>query len=283
MAGRTPLELGCGATGGRGLAAGPRVCLTIGSSDSSGGAGIQGDIKALASVSCYAVTVLVGVTAQNTGGIVARHTVPVRFVLEQLRTVLDDVRVDAVKIGMTWSVDHVVAIADAVGSLGVPIVVDPVMVTAAGSSLSGPEIRETVIDRLLPLADVITPNVSEARMLTGEDRAHPARLVSGLIELGARAAVVTTGGSADADWFADREGEVRIVRGCFRTGAEHGAGCAHSAVVAGLLAAGVPVRQAVSIAAELAARGVRDGLSGVGRHVHPVDLLGLSGRSPADA
>lgn len=256
----------------------PRVCLTIGSSDSSGGAGIQGDIKAFAAVSCYAATVLVGVTAQNTGGVAARHTVPVAFVEQQLRTVLEDIHVDAVKVGMTWSPEHITVVADAIAVLRVPIVVDPVMVTAAGSSLSGLEIVHAVVDRLFPLADLITPNLTEARRLTGDADGHPKVLARRLVDLGARAAVVTMGGSEDGDWFADRAGQMRIRRACHQTGAEHGAGCAHSALITGLLAAGARLLDAVREAGEITSEGVRNGLISVGREVHPVDVLGLDGR-----
>jgi len=253
----------------------PKVGLTIGSSDSSGGAGIQGDIKAMASIGCYAQTVLVGVTAQNTTGVVARHTVPVDFVLTQLETVLADIRVDAVKVGMTWSHDHIEAIGGRLAGLDVPVVVDPVMVTAAGASLATGSLGEAVLKHLLPVATVVTPNLVEARLLTGLSGAAPRELAVSLVELGAAAVVVTCGGPEGGEWFADRTVSVEIRRPGYSTGAEHGAGCAHSALLAGLLAHGVPVRKAVELATTRAAAGVRDGLVSLGRGVHPVDVLGL--------
>ena len=255
--------------------AAPKVGLTIGSSDSSGGAGIQGDIKALASIGCYAQTVLVGVTAQNTTGVAARYTVPVEFVLTQLDTVLADVRVDAVKVGMTWSHEHIEAVGDRLAGLGVPVVIDPVMVTAAGASLAGASIGAAVVRHLFPVATVVTPNLAEARLLTGLTGAAPRQLAECLVELGAAAAVVTCGGPDGGEWFADDTTSVAIQRPGHTSGAEHGAGCAHSALVAGLLAYGLPVREAVAAATVRASAGVRDGLVGLGRGVHPVDLLGL--------
>src|SRR2546428_60747 len=110
------------------------VGLSIGSSDSSGGAGIQGDIKAMAAIGCYAATVLVGVTAQNTNGVTDRFTVPIDVVAAQLETVLSDIDVDAIKVGMTWSAAHIQAVGERLAEVNVPVVVDPVMVTAAGAS-----------------------------------------------------------------------------------------------------------------------------------------------------
>lgn len=261
----------------------PRVGLTIGSSDSSGAAGIQGDIKAMASIGCYAQTVLVGVTAQNTTGVVARHTVPVDFVLTQLDTVLDDIGVDAVKVGMTWSREHIEAIGDRLADLGVPVVVDPVMVTAAGASLAGAHISAAVLEHLFPVATVVTPNLEEARLLTGIADGTPQQLAERLVQLGAPAAVVTCGGPGGGEWFADHETSVALPRPGHRSGAEHGAGCAHSALIVGLLAHGLPVRAAVQEATIRAAAGVRDGLVSLGRGVHPVDLLKLGGLFQFDA
>ena len=253
----------------------PKVGLTIGSSDSSGAAGIQGDIKAMASIGCYAQTVLVGVTAQNTTGVVARHTVPVDFVLTQLETVLADIRVDAVKVGMTWSHEHIEAIGGRLADVDVPVVIDPVMVTAAGANLAGTGISSAVLRHLFPVATVVTPNLAEARLLTGLADAAPRELAQCLVDLGASAAVVTCGGPDGGDWFADHDSSVAIRRPGHRSGAEHGAGCAHSALIVGLLAHGLPVRDAVEAATTRASAGVRDGLVSLGRGVHPVDLLAL--------
>ncbi|MGP4111512.1 bifunctional hydroxymethylpyrimidine kinase/phosphomethylpyrimidine kinase [Streptomyces sp. 4N509B] len=260
--------------------AAPPVCLTIGSSDSGGGAGVQGDIKALAAIGCFAATVVVGVTAQNTTGVLGRHTVPVDFVCAQFDAVRADFAVRAVKVGTTWSAEHITAIASRLAGLPVPVVVDPVMVSAAGGDLAGSHARAALVDALFPVAEVVTPNVEEARLITGDDAAGPRTLAERLVELGARAAVVTSGGSHDGDWFADGRSLVRLDRPTHRTGAEHGAGCAHSALIAGLRAHGHPLPEAVRRATEIASRAVRDGLTSIGRGVHPVDTLGLSPRRP---
>jgi hydroxymethylpyrimidine/phosphomethylpyrimidine kinase len=255
-----------------------RVGLTIGSSDSSGGAGIQGDIKAMGAVGCYAATVLVGVTAQNTTGVAARLTVPVEFVGAQLDAVLSDVDVDAVKVGMTWSEGHIKAVSAKLSTIDVPVVVDPVMVTAAGTSLAGDGITDAVRRWLFPVATVVTPNLTEARLLTAMPDAAPRELAERLVALGARAAVVTCGGVDGGEWYAAAGESVAVARQGYGTGAEHGAGCAHSALITGLLAHGLSTHDAVMRATTLAAGGVRDGLVSVGQGVHPVDLLGLGRR-----
>ncbi|MEE6179653.1 bifunctional hydroxymethylpyrimidine kinase/phosphomethylpyrimidine kinase [Mycobacterium sp. 050134] len=251
------------------------VGLTIGSSDSSGGAGIQGDIKAMAAVGCYAATVVVGVTAQNTNGIMDRFTVPVDTVLTQLDAVLSDIDVDAIKVGMTWSAAHIQAVAERLGELDTPIVVDPVMVTAAGAKLAGACAVDAVRRWLFPIATVITPNISEARMLTGLSDGTPCEMAERLVEFGAAAAVVTCGGVDGGEWYAEDAISHELFRPGYVTGAEHGAGCSHSALLTGLLASGTPTRVAAEQATQLAAEGVRAGLISVGNGVHPVDMLGI--------
>jgi hydroxymethylpyrimidine/phosphomethylpyrimidine kinase len=264
----------------------PVACLTIGSSDSIGGAGIQGDIKAFASIGCYAATVVVGVTAQNTTGIRARYGIPLDVISDQLDAVLQDLPIRAIKVGTTWSVELVELIGIALSSVDVPVVVDPVMVTAAGGWLSGDgdRIRQAVIDMLFPVAEVITPNLPEAELLAGSDPGvHDHReLAEQLVRLGARSVVVTSGRDLHGDWFFD--GDQHHVTAGVRhdTNADHGAGCAHSALLAGLLGRGVALRNAVEIARRRAGAAVGSGLTHLGGGAHPVDTLGLASRHPGD-
>ncbi|MGP4110786.1 bifunctional hydroxymethylpyrimidine kinase/phosphomethylpyrimidine kinase [Streptomyces sp. 4N509B] len=276
-------------TGTDGDAAAVPVCLTIGSSDSGGGAGIQGDVKAYAAVGCYAATVVVGVTAQNTTGISDRWAVPVPMVLEQLRAVLEDFPVAAAKIGTTWSVELLEALAPPLREMtagGTPLVVDPVMVTAAGSWLSDSgRIRDSVIETLFPLATALTPNRREAELLVGAAPGTTSReeLAEALVGLGARAVVITAGTDESGDWFHDGRRHTHIPGPRHATGAEHGAGCAHSSLLAGLLAQGWPLLDAAVEAHRRAARSVRGGHLGIGRAVHPVDALGLAAHAAAPA
>lgn len=260
----------------------PLACLTIGSSDSVGGAGIQGDIKAFASIGCYAATVVVGITAQNTIGVRTRYPIPLDVISDQLGAVLDDLPIRAIKVGTTWSVEVVELIGAALAAVEVPVVVDPVMVTATGSWLSddGDRIRRTVIDVLFPIADVITPNLREAELLAGSGPGeHNHReLAERLARLGARSVVVTSGRGQPGDWFFD--GDRHYVTAGVRhdVNADHGAGCAHSALLAGLLGRGVAMLDAVEIARDRAGAAVLSGLTHLGEGAHPVDTLGLASR-----
>lgn len=254
------------------------ACLTIGSSDSSGGAGIQGDIKAFATVGCYAATVLVGVTAQNTTGVAARHGLPLDLVADQLHAVLTDLPVRGVKVGTAWSADLLRLLGDTLTDLSVPIVVDPVLVTAAGALLSDvDDTRTALVKCLFPLATVVTPNRREAELLVGAagSRLDRRQLAEELVALGAPAAVVTADPTDNGDWFFDGRTHHHLSGAWHDTNCEHGAGCAHSALTTGLLAQGAPLLTAVATARGLASNGVRDGLSHLGAGVHPVDVLDL--------
>src|SRR4051812_27236292 len=143
----------------------PPAVLSIAGSDSGGGAGIQADLKAFARCGVHGMTAITALTAQSTVGVTGIHPVPGEFVVEQVRTVLEDIGVDAVKIGMLGSVEIVEAVETALGLLapGTPIVIDPVMVAESGAVLLDDPARTAIVERLLPLATVITPNIPEAR------------------------------------------------------------------------------------------------------------------------
>src|ERR1700730_4467804 len=144
----------------------PRV-LTIASSDSGGGAGIQADLKAFARCGAHGMSAIVALPAQNTVGVRAIHEVPPEFVRAQIDAVLDDIGADAAKTGMLFSAPLIEAVADALAMRGLPLVVDPVMVASSGSTLLLADAIGTLIARLFPLATVVTPNLPEAQALTG--------------------------------------------------------------------------------------------------------------------
>src|SRR5262245_26300890 len=144
----------------------PRA-LTIASSDSGGGAGIQADLKAFAAAGCHGMSVLVALTAQNTVGVTAIHELPPDFVTAQLAAVFDDIGVDAAKTGMLFSAELIAIVADFLETHPVPLVVDPVMVASSGAQLLEEDAVETLVARLFPLATVITPNQDEATALVG--------------------------------------------------------------------------------------------------------------------
>jgi hydroxymethylpyrimidine/phosphomethylpyrimidine kinase len=141
--------------------------LTIATSDSGGGAGIQADLKAFAAGGCHGMSALVALTAQNTVGVTAIHELPPEFVTAQLEAVFDDVGVDAAKTGMLFSARLIETVADFLEDQSIPLVVDPVMVASSGARLLEDDAVETLIERLLPLATVVTPNLAEAQVLAG--------------------------------------------------------------------------------------------------------------------
>src|ERR671934_2216143 len=142
-------------------------CLTIATSDSGGGAGIQADLKAFAAAGCHGMSAIVALTAQNTVGVTAVHEAPVAFVRAQLDAVFTDIGVDAAKTGMLFSRSLIETVADYLHHHRVPLVVDPVMIASSGARLLQADAVETLVTRLFPLATVVTPNLAEAEVLAG--------------------------------------------------------------------------------------------------------------------
>jgi hydroxymethylpyrimidine/phosphomethylpyrimidine kinase len=257
--------------------------LSIAGSDSGGGAGIQADVKAFARCGVHGMTAITALTAQNTLGVTGVHPVPAAFIVEQVVAVVEDIGVDAVKIGMLGTAETVRAVREALGHLGdrVPIVIDPVMVAESGAVLLDDEARGALVSELLPLATVITPNLPEARVLAGEfdDVADLARALHAL----GPENVVVTGGHRDevTDVFFDGTAMTPIAGPRHPDGAAHGSGCTHSSALAAHLALGFAPLQAATAARAIAAEAVRDGLRGIGRGPGPVNVLGGAILPPA--
>jgi hydroxymethylpyrimidine/phosphomethylpyrimidine kinase len=255
----------------------PRA-LTIATSDSGGGAGIQADLKAFAAAGAYGTSVLVALTAQNTIGVTAIHELPPAFVREQLDAVFGDIGVDAAKTGMLFSRTLIESVADYMEEHPVTLVVDPVMVASSGAKLLEDDAVDALVGRLFPLATVVTPNLFEARALTGLD-APRRELAERLHELGARAAIVTGGHGDDAvDHLFDGSEHLEIPVDRHHVAATHGAGCTHSATLTALLARGESLVAATRGAAVAASRAVAQGLVEIGAGEGPVDVLGVRTR-----
>src|SRR3954469_1322967 len=217
--------------------------LSIAGSDSGGGAGIQADLKAFARCGVHGMTAIAALTAQNTVGVTGVHTVPAEFIVEQVRAVAEDIGVDAVKIGMLGTRETVAAVARALELLddGVPVVIDLVMVAESGAVLLDDAARRAMIELLLPVATVITPNLPEARVLAGEDDRDAEDLARALHRLGPANVVVTGGHRQEAtDVFFDGTAIELIGGERHRDGAAHGSGCTHSSALAAHLALGYP-------------------------------------------
>jgi hydroxymethylpyrimidine/phosphomethylpyrimidine kinase len=255
----------------------PRV-LTIASSDSGGGAGIQADLKAFARCGAHGMSAIVALTAQNTLGVTSIAEQSAAFVRDQIRAVLDDLGADAAKTGMLFSSAIIEAVADELTGRGLPLVVDPVMVASSGSSLLRPDAVATLTSRLFPLATVVTPNLPEAQALTGLTSEDRAALAETLVAMGARAALVTGGhGATPADHLFDGRTHLSIPVPRHDVAATHGAGCTHSAALAAGLAAGLSLPDAAFQAAKVAGDAVAHGLADLGGGDGPVHVLhGLS-------
>ena len=272
-----------------------RAVLSIAGSDSGGGAGIQADLKAFARCGVHGTTAITALTAQNTTGVTGVHPVPTDFIVEQVRAVADDIRIDAVKIGMLGTAETVATVSRALDLLddGVPVVIDTVMVAESGAVLLDEPARAALVDQLLPRATVITPNVPEARVLartaglviddegSGSDE-EVESLVRGLKSLGPQC-VVVTGGHRDeiVDVFFDGERLERLHGERYADGAAHGSGCTHSSALAAHLALGHDPLEAARRAKAVASEAVANGLRDIGRGAGPVDAMGIATRGDA--
>jgi hydroxymethylpyrimidine/phosphomethylpyrimidine kinase len=257
--------------------------LSIAGSDSGGGAGIQADLKAFARCGVHGTTAITAITAQNTVGVTAVEAVPPEMIVAQVRAVAEDIGVDAVKVGMLGTAETVGAVVEALELVGeAPVVVDPVMVAESGAVLLDDEARTALVERLLPMATVVTPNIPEARALSGAGEGDSQEdLAREVLALGPRAVVVTGGHSEQVvDVFYDGSEAAAIEGERHPDGASHGSGCTHSSALAAFLAHGLSPLEAARKAREVASASVRAGLRGIGHGAGPVDALGLAGRQP---
>lgn len=220
----------------------PPVALTIAGSDPSGGAGIQADLKTFSALGAYGAAAMTALTAQNTRGVTGVHTVPPGFVREQVVTLVDDVALDAAKIGMLGGAETVEAVHELVDSvLTCPVVLDPVMVSTSGSRLLDDDAVDAM-RRLIGVADLITPNVHEAGVLlecepatTVDDQETQAQA---LLDLGAGRVLLKGGhgaGPEAVDVYADADHVLRLAEPRVATENTHGTGCSLSAAIAALL------------------------------------------------
>lgn len=229
--------------------------LTIAGSDSGGGAGIQADLKTFSALGCYGMSVITALTAQNTQAVRAIHAVPPAFIAEQIDAVIEDIGVDAVKIGMLHSAQVIETVAARLVHHRVsPIVLDPVMVAKSGDRLLQEEAVEALRTVLLPLATVITPNLPEASVLLAKpipDLEAMKAACRALSELGPRAVLLKGGhlpGRTCPDILYDRqEGTLELLEEeRVETSNTHGTGCTLSSAIAAHLARGYAIKEAVT-------------------------------------
>ena len=232
------------------------IALTIAGSDSSGGAGIQADLKTFSALGVYGASAITALTAQNTRGVHDVMAVPPEFVLAQMRSVATDLEVGAIKIGMLATAEIIEAVATGLDDFpDVPVVLDPVMVATSGDLLLDQDAVGVLRDKLLPRATIVTPNLAEGAALLDEPHESREQMLEGraerLLALGT-GAVLLTGGESIAetalDLFADEDGIQRLEAPRHQTVNTHGTGCTLSSAIAAELAKGESLMKAVKIA-----------------------------------
>lgn len=264
------------------------VALTIAGSDSSGGAGIQADLKTFTVLRVYGASAITALTAQNTTGVHGVFPVPADFVTAQISAVATDLNVKASKIGMLANVEIITAVSRAISAHRLhPIVLDPVMVATSGDRLLAPDAVAALRNDLLPRVDLLTPNLLEAGDLLGTGAATTREEAEDqgrrLVALGCGAVLMKGGhgvGDTASDLLIDREGCQAFERPRLQTGNTHGTGCTLSAAIAAYLALGHDLRAAVANAKEFvwqalaSATGQRIGHgSGPVDHLHALPKL----------
>ncbi|HAN31900.1 MAG TPA: bifunctional hydroxymethylpyrimidine kinase/phosphomethylpyrimidine kinase [Myxococcales bacterium] len=256
----------------------PPVVLAVAGSDSSGGAGIQADLRAISANGGYGATAITALTAQNTTGVTGVVAAPAAFVVEQMMAVFDDLSVSAIKTGMLGDSELIEAVSHCLRErTEIPTVIDPVMVATSGAVLLADSAITALKCQLLPLATLLTPNRHEARVLTGitVDSVQDAeRAAKALVELGVGAALVKGGHGEDPNWAVDVLWDGRELThwrySRLQTKHTHGTGCTLSSAIAAQLGRGRPLVQAVSQARAYLQGAIANGLD-LGKGHGPTD------------
>jgi len=256
----------------------PRV-LTVAGSDSGGGAGIQADLKTMLALGVHGMSVITAVTAQNSVGVQGYWELPAEAVRAQFASVVGDIGVQAVKTGMLASATLVEVVAELLGTVAAPVVVDPVGVSKHGDTLLAADAVQSVRERLLPVATVVTPNLYEVAQLTGIKVTEPAGMrdaAEAVLAFGPRWVLVKGGHLEDdrspeaADLLFDGEREHWFTAPRLDNRHTHGTGCTLASAVASYLALGHDVVRAVGLAKEYVTGAIREGFP-VGAGIGPVD------------
>ena len=264
-----------------------RVALTIAGSDSSGGAGIQADLKTFQALGVYGMSAITAVTVQNTQTVDAIQEIDPAIVHDQIVCLFEDIDIDAVKIGMVSSIQLIEAVADALGKVAaVPVVLDPVMISKSGYALLRKDAQDALVKHLFPLAEVVTPNIHEAERLVGQsipdlDRMEDA--AKQILSLGAKKVVIKGGhltGDQATDMIYDGETMEQLSSPRTETLNTHGTGCTFSSAITAHLARGVSFFEAVKQAKRYITGAIENALDigkGHGPTHHFYELYARSG------
>jgi hydroxymethylpyrimidine/phosphomethylpyrimidine kinase len=262
--------------------------LTIAGSDSCGGAGIQADLKTFSALGTYGMSVITAITAQNTMGVSNIREMDADIVRDQINCLFDDIKIEAVKIGMVSSIETIDTIAECLINRGAAnIVLDPVMVSKSGCRLFKPESRDELIKKLFPLADVITPNLFEAEVITGDKIKSVTDMEKAAVKIhgfGARNVVVKGGClTSDAvDVMYDGTNFSYLKTSRVNTKNTHGTGCTFSSAITAYIARGYTVSEAVKEAKEYIQEAIENAIElghGVGPTNHFINLYRKAGVS----
>lgn len=258
------------------------IVLSIAGSDSSGGAGIQADLKTFSALGVYGTTAITAITAQNTLGVHAQYPIPPQIVHDQIMAVVEDLRPSFVKIGMLSNAEIVLAVTEALSKYSLSIVLDPVMISSSGHRLLSVEAQEVIKQKLLPMATLVTPNLPEMKALTGlplstyEEKEKAARC---LMDSGARA-VLLKGGHEEGDVKTDilfSDSATGIQSAMFTSESVstrniHGTGCTLSSAITAFLARGLALEEAIVEAKKYITEAIRCGADiAIGHGFGPVN------------
>ena len=258
------------------------VALSIAGSDSSGGAGVQADLKTFSALGVYGATAITAITAQNTQGVLTQLALPPQMVYDQIVAVMEDIRPSVVKIGMLANAEIADVVADALAHYSLPIILDPVILSTSGHQLLSQDAQQVLKERLLPMAELITPNIPEMQTLTGlsllsmEQKHEAARY---LFSLGAKA-ILLKGGHEDGDIKTDilfRAPHNQLSSSYFSTQTifthnVHGTGCTLSSAIAAYLARGYELSTAIKAAKSYIFEAIKAGADiTIGRGSGPVN------------
>jgi hydroxymethylpyrimidine kinase/phosphomethylpyrimidine kinase len=252
-----------------------KTALTIAGVDPGGGAGVAADLKTFAALGVHGTCIITSVTAQNTQGVLNSYDIPTSFIEEQFNAIFSDIKIDCAKTGMLSSPEIVRVAANLVKKGRLPLVIDPVMAAEAGGTLLKNEAVEVLIEELLPLCVIVTPNVPEAQRLSGIkikdilDAQKAAEIISGL---GAKAVIVTGGHLKGTDLLYSN-GEFTQIEGKLIKGGTHGSGCTHSAAITAQLSKGATLMEAARFAKEFVEHAITRSAM-IGKGAAPVNQLG---------
>lgn len=260
------------------------IVLSIAGSDSGGGAGIQADLKTFSSLGVYGATAITAITAQNTQGVHSQFALPPQMVYDQIIAVMEDIHPSVIKIGMLSNLQVTTAVAEALKRYSIPIILDPVMVSSSGHRLLSAEAQEVLKERLLPMAQLVTPNIPEMEALTAmtistiEDKGKAA---AHLLSLGVQS-VLLKGGHEEGEVKVDilyQKSPQGIITCSFssdtlNTRNIHGTGCTLSSAIAAYMARGLALKEAISSAKIYITEAIKAGADiSVGKGYGPVNHL----------